>query len=225
MAQLRGIFEDQGRASVRRNLNNLHLSPGQQHQQSTPGNTLNGPPGEQAGLQHQAAGGAPPPNQTPTQPTLPSPHNPLLPTLPAEAPVKKPTPTSLLTGMPIEVPPNPEDDDFSGLPTQETVQADKSDIETHTPLLSFTPATEDNELEDIFTKMTPKGDQLAALQDTASKIALPAKSSRLPAARKKSMSVSNFEVSNLGESSDIDDEGDDAKKSRKDRMAKNNTGR
>jgi hypothetical protein len=37
--------------------------------------------------------------------------------------------------------------------------------------------------------------------------------------------VSNFEVANLGESSDIDDEEDDAKKSRKERMAKNNKGR
>ena len=145
--------------------------------------------------------------------------------------------------MPIEVPPNSEDDDLTELPTQETVQADKSDIETRTPVLSFTPATEENEFEDIFTKSTPpkdliatmqqnirdtllpKSDQLAALQDTASKIALPAKSSKLPAVRKKSMSVSNFEVANLGESSEIDDEEDDAKKSRKERMAKNNTGR
>ena len=74
--------------------------------------------------------------------------------------------------------------------------------------------------QNIRDTLQPKCEQLAALQDKASKIALPAKSSRLPAARKKSMSVSN-----LGESSDIDDEEDDAKKSRKNRMAKNNTGR
>jgi hypothetical protein len=37
--------------------------------------------------------------------------------------------------------------------------------------------------------------------------------------------VSNFEVANLGESSDMDDKEDDAKKSGKERMAKNNKAR
>ena len=74
--------------------------------------------------------------------------------------------------------------------------------------------------QNIRDSLHPKGDQLAALHDTASKIGLPARSSRLPAARKKSTSVSN-----PGESSDMDEEEDDAKKPRKDRMAKNNTGR
>ena len=243
MAHLKGFFEEQGRSNVRRNLNNIQHSPGPQHQQSSPGNFFNGPPGELEGLQHQAAGGAPPPSQTPILPTLPPPHKPLLPIPPAEVNAMNPTPTSLLTGLPIGTPSNSDDDDLTGLATQEAGQVDESDIETRTPVLSFTPAPEENELEDILTKSTPprdliatmqqnirdtllpKSDLLASLQDTASKIALPAKSSKLPAARKKSMSVSNFELGNLGEVSEIDDEEDDAKKSRKARMAKNNAGR
>ena len=112
------------------------------------------------------------------------------------------------------------------------------DTGTRTPVLSITPVEEDDELGDLLNKKTPtkdiittmqqnirdslhpKGDHLAALHDTASKIGLPARSSRLPAARKKTTSVSN-----PGESSDIEEDEDEAKKSRKGRRTKDTMGR
>ena len=137
-AQLRWIFEKDERANVRRNLYN--------NQNSSPGNTGNGPPGEQSDPQHQAAGGVPPPNLLSTQPTLPPSPTPLLPTLPTKGSAKEIVGTSLLTGLPIEASSNIEDDDFLGLSTQGTEQTEMQDTGTSTPVLSITPVEEDDEL-------------------------------------------------------------------------------
>ena len=57
------------------------------------------------------------------------------------------------------------------------------------------------------------------MHDTASKIGLPAKSSKLPA-RKKSSSVSI-----TGEISEVEEEEEEAKRSRKERKAKSGSGK
>ena len=73
----------------------------------------------------------------------------------------------------------------------------------------------------IRDSLSLEGSQLSALHDTTSKVALPVKSSKLPA-RKKSSSVSI-----TGESSevDLDEEEEEAKRSRKERKAKSSSGR
>ena len=72
----------------------------------------------------------------------------------------------------------------------------------------------------IRDSLSLEGSQLSALHDTASKVALPAKSSKLPA-RKKSSTVST-----TGESSEVDvDEEEEDKRSRKERKAKSCSGR
>ena len=64
--------------------------------------------------------------------------------------------------------------------------------------------------------------QLSALHDTASKVALPGpKSSKLPAMKKKSTSESNAAE---GSEAYVDEDEED-KKTRKDRKAKNSLGR
>ena len=72
----------------------------------------------------------------------------------------------------------------------------------------------------IRDSLSMDGSQLSALHDTASKVALPVKSSKLPA-RKKSSSVSI-----TGESLELDlDEEEEDKRSRKERKAKSSSSR
>ena len=88
-------------------------------------------------------------------------------------------------------------------------KANTPDTDTRNPAVTVTPATQAKQSPGLDSKVTEKtppkdlinsmqqkirdrlsldGSQLSALHDTASKVALPAKSSKLPA-RKKSSSV------------------------------------